>query len=62
VGKLLKSGKINKDTYVLCNGFKRAQYIDNIAQLINDGHDKTIPIIDNYEELDLLQAQVTKKI
>jgi arginine decarboxylase len=61
VGKLLKSGKINKDTYVLCNGFKRAQYIDNIAQLINDGHDKTIPIIDNYEELDLLQAQVTKK-
>ncbi|TDS66154.1 type III PLP-dependent enzyme domain-containing protein [Myroides indicus] len=61
VEKLLKSGKINKDTYVLCNGFKRAQYIDNIAQLINDGHDKTIPIIDNYEELDLLQAQVTKK-
>lgn len=61
VGKLLKSGKINKDAYVLCNGFKRAQYIDNIAQLINDGHDKTIPIIDNYEELDLLQAQVTKK-
>ncbi|MGS4344429.1 arginine decarboxylase [Myroides odoratus] len=61
VEKLLETGKINKDTFVICNGFKRSQYIDNIANLINNKHDKTIPIIDNYEELDLLQDQIEKK-
>lgn len=61
VEKLLETGKINKDTFVICNGFKRTQYIDNIANLINNHHEKTIPIIDNYEELDLLQEQITKK-
>lgn len=61
VENLLDTGKINKDTFVLCNGFKRAQYIDNIANLINNKHERTIPIIDNYEELDLLQEQINKK-
>ncbi|MHC5353815.1 type III PLP-dependent enzyme domain-containing protein [Myroides sp. LJL115] len=61
VEKLLESGKINQDTYVICNGFKRAAYIDNIARLINEKHEKTVPIIDNYEELDLLQEQIDKK-
>ena len=55
VENLLENGKINKSTYVICNGFKRDQYINNIARLINNGHKNTIPIIDNYEELDLLQ-------
>lgn len=60
VEKLLETGKIDEDTFVICNGFKRSQYIDNIANLINNKHDKTIPIIDNYEELDLLQNQINK--
>ncbi len=61
VENLLQSGKINKSTYVICNGFKRDQYIDNIARIINNGHKNTIPIIDNYEELDLLQAAIKGK-
>jgi arginine decarboxylase len=52
----LANGKINKSTYVIC-GFKRDQYIENIARLINTGHKNTIPIIDNFEELDLLQVK-----
>ena len=35
--------------------------ITNIARLINNGHKNTIPIIDNYEELDLLQAEIKGK-
>lgn len=58
VQRLKKSGKINDNTYVLCNGFKRDAYIENIAQLINNGHDNCIPIIDNYEELNLLSNQI----
>ncbi len=54
VNKLKENGKITNDTYVICNGFKRDQYIDNIANLINNGHQNCIPIIDNYEEINLL--------
>jgi len=61
VENLLEKGKINKSTYIICNGFKRDQYIENIARLVNNGHKNTIPIIDNYEELDLLQGQIDGK-
>ncbi|WP_273565310.1 arginine decarboxylase [Maribacter halichondriae] len=58
VEKLKKKGKIKDDTYVLCNGFKRDQYIENIARLINQGHRNCIPIIDNYEEIELLSDAI----
>ena len=54
VESLKEDGKISPDTYVICNGFKRAQYVENIARLINNGHENCIPIIDNYEEISLL--------
>jgi arginine decarboxylase len=58
VEKLKASGKISDDTYVICNGFKRDQYISNIANLLNSGHRNCIPIIDNYEEIDLLSEEI----
>lgn len=61
VESLKKKGKITDDTYVICNGFKRDQYIDNIANLINGGHRNCIPIIDNYEEIDLLTEAIDGK-
>ena len=61
VESLLEDGKINKNTFVICNGFKRDAYVENIARIINNGHKNTIPIIDNYEELDLLQEQIDGK-
>ncbi len=54
VKSLKKEGKLNNNSYVLCNGFKRDQYISNIASLLDEGHTNCIPIIDNYEELNLL--------
>jgi len=54
VENLKAEGKITKDTFVICNGFKREEYIENIGRLINSGHENCIPIIDNYEELALL--------
>jgi arginine decarboxylase len=61
VENLKAEGKINNDTYVLSNGFKRAQYITNIARLINSGHKNCIPIIDNYEEISLLSEEIHGK-
>jgi arginine decarboxylase len=53
---LANSGKIRKDHFILCNGFKSAAYINNIASLINQGYKNTIPVIDNYSEINLLTA------
>lgn len=61
VENLKREGKISNDTYVISNGFKRAQYVTNIARLINGGHKNAIPIIDNYEEIDLLSKEIKKK-
>ncbi len=58
VNKHKEEGKISNKTYVLCNGFKRDVYLDNIANLINSGHKNCIPIIDNYEEIHLLNTQI----
>lgn len=60
VESLIKSKKLQKDAFILCNGFKRDQYIQNIARLINRGYKNCIPIIDNYEELNLLDEVVDK--
>jgi arginine decarboxylase len=58
VEQLKADGKLKQDAFVICNGFKREQYIENIARLINSGHRNCIPIIDNYEEIDLLSAGI----
>ena len=58
VEHIKKEGKISDSTYVLCNGFKRDAYIEKIGRLINRGHRNCIPIIDNFEELDLLEQAI----
>jgi|SRR5690625_3271801 len=62
VEHLKETGKITDKTFILCNGFKRDAYIENIANLINNGHENCIPIIDNYEELDLLTDRIDSDI
>ncbi|KAA1245661.1 arginine decarboxylase [Aquimarina sp. RZ0] len=58
IKELKPKGKIKNDKYIICNGFKREKYIHNIADLINGGHYNCIPIIDNYEEIDLLSEEI----
>ncbi len=59
---LLKTKKLTQDAYILCNGFKRETYIDNIIELIESGHPNCIPILDNYEELELLTEKVNEPL
>ncbi|QHI39323.1 Biosynthetic arginine decarboxylase [Kordia antarctica] len=58
VENLKAQGKITDDTFVISNGFKRDQYVKNIGKLINNGHKNCIPIIDNYEEINLLSQEI----
>jgi arginine decarboxylase len=62
IKSLKNEGKISNKTFVLCNGFKRNQYISNIADLIESGHENCIPIIDNYKELNLILSETSRKI
>ncbi len=58
---LREQGLMNLDNYIICNGFKRPQYIENISNLINEGFENTIPIIDNKFEIDQLDKNITRK-
>ncbi|MFA6582412.1 MAG: arginine decarboxylase, partial [Paludibacter sp.] len=51
---LFEQGLLKPDTFVVCNGFKRPQYVENIHGLIKLGFTNVIPILDNKFELDLL--------
>ena len=51
----------DKENFILCNGFKKQQYIDNIAMMLEKGYVNTIPILDNIHELDMLDAAVNTK-
>jgi arginine decarboxylase len=61
INALYDGGLIDKNCYIVCNGFKRPQYVENIASLIDSGFENTIPILDNMDEIDLLDEAITKK-
>ena len=51
VNKLYARRKINKDTFIICNGYKQKPYTTRISRLLNTGFKNVIPILDNKEEL-----------
>jgi arginine decarboxylase len=51
VNKLYSRRKINKETFIICNGYKQKPYTQRIARLLNTGFKNVIPILDNKEEL-----------
>ncbi len=51
VESMAEEGKITPKNYIICNGYKRPQYIENIGRLINNGYTNVIPVVDNKAEL-----------
>ncbi len=49
---------VDKDLYIICNGYKKDGYIENIANLINNGWKNVIPVMDNMMEFDDLDLCV----
>jgi arginine decarboxylase len=60
VRNLFEKGKIDKDTFIIHNGYKRKLYVELIAGLINDGFN-SLPVLDNMVELDHFRVLVKKK-
>ena len=61
INELHEQGKITKDHYIICNGFKRPQYTENIGELIRQDFVNVIPIIDNKEEVLLLDEHIDRE-
>ena len=61
IESLFESGHIKKDKFIICNGFKRPLYVENIANLINQGFKNCIPVLDNLKELDYYDEHVNGK-
>lgn len=51
VNSLYNSKKINNQKYIICNGYKRPEYTKQILQLIENGFENVIPVLDNESEL-----------
>jgi arginine decarboxylase len=60
VHKLIDKGLVTKDTFIVHNGYKREQYVELIAGLINDGYN-SIPVLDNLNELSFFKTVVNKE-
>src|SRR5690606_8590731 len=58
IRKLHENGKIDKNVFVVCNGFKRDLYKQYISELINDGFKNCIPVLDYMKELDYYHEHV----
>lgn len=59
---MFKKKQFKEDTYVLCNGYKTELYIRKIKELMDLGFDRIIPIIDNFQEFELLDEIIDKKM
>jgi arginine decarboxylase len=56
-----EEGRFNKDTYIICNGYKKQQYIENIVNLLENDYKNVIPILDNKHEFTLLDEAIQSK-
>jgi arginine decarboxylase len=50
INRLYERRKINKETYIICNGYKQKNYTSRISKLINTGFKNVIPILVAAEE------------
>src|ERR1700741_2236711 len=58
IKKLYEKKKINKEIYIICNGYKQKPYISRIANLLNTGFKKVVPVLDNNDELQQYKKSV----
>ncbi len=62
VRKLHEKGSIDKKIFIVCNGFKRPLYKKYISEIINDGFENCIPILDNLGEIDYYIDNIRKPL
>lgn len=59
---LTDKGKINKKTYLIQNGHKTEDYLNKIIDLIEDGYENVIPVMDSKGELERFYSKTKKDL
>lgn len=62
INHLYETKKIDKNIFIICNGYKKEGYIQNISELINNNFVNTIPVLDNKTEFDQFEKLIKKKM
>ncbi len=62
IEELLNMELIDKEKYIVCNGFKRQYYMEKICDMANNGFENVIPVLDNKKELDFYNNNLKKSI
>jgi arginine decarboxylase len=62
IEEMYQVGKITKDKFIICNGYKRPQYIENIVRMVDNGFENLICVLDNGTEMAALNEQVNSKV
>jgi len=58
VEALNNKGLLSKNRHIICNGFKPKNYLEKIAELINNGFSNMLPVVDNFHEIDDLSQAI----
>ena len=58
---LHENGMFEKENFIICNGFKKQQYIENISMLLDKGYVNLIPVMDSKYEFELLNQNINSK-
>lgn len=61
IRRLHEQKKIDRDILIVCNGYKRDLYKQYIVELLNDGFQNCIPVLDNLDELPYYEQQVRQQ-
>ena len=62
VEAMAEEGRITKKNYIICNGFKKPQYVENIARLVGEGYENLVPVLDNMKELEQYNEVIPGKM
>ena len=58
IQNLYERNQITSDKLIICNGFKRPLYQKYIVEIIKQGFENCIPILDNLDECDFYEVTV----
>ncbi|MEM6735012.1 MAG: arginine decarboxylase [Bacteroidota bacterium] len=52
VRSMFQNHRLTKKHFILCNGFKKLHYVQEVTDMLNEGFENCIPVLDNLNELD----------
>lgn len=61
IWRLYSKGKIDKSKIIVHNGYKNEAYIRRICELILSGFERSLPVMDNWDELDTFRTYLNDR-